>query len=119
VLVDLHGIHSGPISHQLRAAQSGLVFLGSPHPTYKLKALWPRLNLLLRLTSGFSNLALAQAEHEAGIAANISLKFYELGLQVPVLSAYETKKTKVSGGWFKSRKQVVSHLTSLHKLEPY
>jgi hypothetical protein len=53
-------------------------------------------------------MSLVQAEMEAAIIANASLTFEEAGIEVPVLSAYETKATKINEGMFRSRKLVVS-----------
>jgi hypothetical protein len=53
--------------------------------------------------------SLDQAENEAAIIANVSLKFEEAVIEVPVLTAYETKPTKTTSGVPWSRKMVVSN----------
>jgi hypothetical protein len=55
---------------------------------------------------------LDQAESEAAIIANVSFKFEEVGIEVPVLTAYETKQTKISTGILGSRKMVVNNHVS-------
>jgi hypothetical protein len=54
-----------------------------------------------------SRASLTQAEMEAAIIANVSLKFEEAGIEVPIFSAYETKATKITDGVFWARKMMV------------
>lgn len=91
---------------------AGIIFLGTPHPTYRQPKLWRRLTPMLSCTTKFSKVNLAQAELEAAIVANISQKFEEAGLEIPVVSIYEEKKTKVGEGWFRSRKELVREIPS-------
>jgi hypothetical protein len=86
---------------------AGIVFLGTPHPTYRQPKMWRRLTPMLSCTAKFSKPNLSQAELEAAIVANISQKFEETGLDIPVVSIYEEKKTKVAEGWFSIRKELV------------
>lgn len=58
--------------------------------------------------SQFPKPVLAGAEQEAGIVANVSRMFQETGLEIPILSVYEKRKTKISSGIFKSTKDIVS-----------
>ena len=89
---------------------SGIVFLGTPHPTYAHRLHWPKLNLILRSTTKLLKKTLVQAELEDAIVANVSLKFEEAGIEVPVLSGFETKPTRIPDGIFTSHKSVVNTL---------
>ncbi|RFU26344.1 hypothetical protein B7463_g9995, partial [Scytalidium lignicola] len=78
-----------PTYQQLKHAVSGVVFLSTPHPTYSRRAHWSSLNDILKQTANYSKVSLKQAENEAAVVANISLKFEEAGISVPVISAFE------------------------------
>lgn len=54
---------------------------------------------------------LAQAELEAAIVANVSQKFEEIGLEIPIISVYEQRKTKIGEGLFRSTTELVSLAT--------
>ena len=51
--------------------------------------------------------ALADAEDEDAMIADLSLSFEDAGIVVPVISAYETKATKIGDAVFSSRRAVV------------
>ncbi|KAF4633455.1 hypothetical protein G7Y89_g4662 [Cudoniella acicularis] len=86
----------------------GTVFLGTPHPTFGQKNQWLRLSFILQTSSNkYAKALLAQAEIEAAIIANISLKFEQAGIEERIISVFETKPTKLSDGLFKSRKEIL------------
>ena len=102
-----HEGYYDPNLRRLINVQNGIVFLGTPHATYTGRSDWLRLNLLLRSSVKLQPFVLAQAETEAATIANISLKFEDLGLKIPVISVYELKKTKISDGLLSSRKELL------------
>lgn len=55
-----------------------------------------------------SKRSLIQAELESVVVANVSLKFEEAGIDVPVLSAFEMRESKIGTGFFQTRKLIVS-----------
>ena len=97
-----------PENQQLLNLVSGLVFLGTPHPTWSRRQDWSLLSPNLKFSLNVSSTLLAQAEMEANAAASISQKFQECGIEAPVISAFEQRKTKVRGGWAPFRKKLVS-----------
>ena len=109
----LYGQNYNPTFQQVLDVHSGIIFLGTPHPTYAHPLHWSKLNLILRSTTRLSKTSLAQAELEAAIIANISLRFEEAGIEVPVLSGFESKVTKIPDGLFTSHKLVVNELDSM------
>jgi hypothetical protein len=96
-----------PKSKSLLNRQSGIIFLGTPHLTYGKQDLWPRLSLLLRSCAGLTKNAALQAQQEVATVANVCVKFEEAGLDMPVISAFEGKETKVSDGLYRSRRVLV------------
>jgi len=96
-----------PAYQTLRSVQAGVVFLGTPHPTRVHRDRWLSLSLILRACLKVSGGILAQAELEAATIANISEKFQDLDIEVPVLSVFESKKTHIGDNLFKSRKQLL------------
>jgi hypothetical protein len=107
----LHERYFDPVHQKLINLLSGVVFLGTPHPTYKNEKRWPYLGLILRSKSKFPKVVLAQAELEAAIVANVSQKFEEIGLEIPIISVYEQRKTKIGEGLFRSTTELVSLAT--------
>jgi len=113
-LTILHERYFDPSYQKIIKLHAGVAFVGTPHPTYKNEKPWPRLGMILRCITKFQKVVLAQAESEAAIVANVSKKFEEIGLEIPILSVYERNKTKISGGLFKSRAKVmVSQIISM------
>jgi hypothetical protein len=91
-----------------------VVFLGTPHPTYRRQNQWSQqLSLILQSSLKLSKRSLVQAELEAAAVANISLKFEEAGIDVPILSAFELRESKVAIGLFQTRKVLVSKTQDL------
>ena len=105
-----YGQNYNPIFQRLLDVHSGIVFLGTPHPTYAHRFQWPKLSFLLRSTAKLSKKSFIQAELDSDIIANVSIKFEEAGIEVPVLSGFETKVTKIPDGIFSSLKSVVNTL---------
>lgn len=97
-----------PLCRQLLDLYSGTVFLGTPHPSRGQKEEWLKLSLILWASSKFSKALLAQAEIEAAVVANLSEKFQQANMNEPIVSVYETQRTKIPEGLFKSKKEIVS-----------
>jgi hypothetical protein len=106
-----YSLNYNPTFQRLLDVHSGIVFLGTPHPTYENRTNWPVLSHILRATVKLPKASLEQAETEAAIIANVSFKFEEAGIEVPILTAYETKPTKINSGMLSPRKMVVSSHT--------
>ena len=112
-MINLHKDYFVPAHQPLLNVYSGLVFLGTPHPTFSHRKEWSLLSPNLKFSLNVSKALLAQAEVENAVAANTSKKFQEIGIDLPVLSAYEGKKTKVRGGWINLRRTLVSLVDSI------
>jgi len=93
--------------------QSGVAFLGTPNPTNMQREQWQKLTPLLRSCSITSKIILVRAELEAHLVANLSKDFKEAEIDVPIVSAFEKKKTKIPGRWFTSERKIVrtTHLS--------
>lgn len=105
-LSSTHGHNSNPRLGSLLQLNSGIVFLGTPHPTYDHHDRWARLLSVLRAEARLSRRTLTKAEPELQIMAGISQTFRESGVDVPVLCVYETLPTRPMGG-FLSASQLV------------
>jgi len=70
------------------------VFLGTPHPTFEKRTNWPQLSRSLAFTK-LSTSSISQADSDLPKIAHLSTRLHEAGIQVPVLSVYEMKQTKV------------------------
>ena len=84
-----------PHSQDLLNAIAGVVFFGTPHTKKRQTEDWYRLTMLLSLAGRLPKRFVAQSEADANAAAFICEDFEQSGLEVPVLSIYETKPTKV------------------------
>ena len=102
----MHEKYFDPTYQKLIHVLAGVVFLGTPHPTYKNEKTWPRLGSILRSKSKFSRPIIAEAELEAAIVANVSQRFEEIGLEIPIVSVYEQKKTRIGEGPLKAKELV-------------
>lgn len=96
-----------PDRQRLLRIISGIVFLGTPHLSYRKQNVWKRLGAILQSNSKFAKKLIAQAEDEAAILANVCQKFVETGIDIPILSVYETKKTKIRSSWYSRGKKIV------------
>jgi hypothetical protein len=86
---------------------SGIVFLATPHITDSSEAASKALGLVLR--SDLSpNPKLAFSKKDLSYLAYSSLCFEELKVQIPVLSCYETRETKLKAPLWLSRRAVES-----------
>jgi len=92
----------------LRTGLAGLVFLGTPHTTKTWRDNWGSLSLILRDFFRLSGHTLTEAEHESATVVNTSEKFEESASDIPILSVYETKETKIGDSLFRSKKILVS-----------
>jgi hypothetical protein len=96
-------------------AESGLVFLGTPHATYELesKLNWSRLSLLVRssLREGKKHKEqIKLAEEQTPTVAGICAKFSEVVINTSILTVFEKKATTVkTGKWWSKEHQVVSN----------
>ena len=85
------------------------MFLGTPHPTFGQKGEWLKLSFILRASAKPSKALLAQAEIEAPVIANLSLKFQQANINGAIVSVYETQRTKIPDGLFQSKKELLSN----------
>ena len=88
---------------------SGIVFLGTPHPLYIDCSQWARLNLILKLNACVSQSFLAEAERDVARMANVSSGFDKLRLKVPIMSVYEEKESRIRLNYWRSIKVVVRY----------
>lgn len=95
----------GPLQRNI----AGAVFLSTPHSRSVDPKSWQNANTILRLHSRSKSLRLPMTVETAERLSGISREF-EKGFQlIPVLSAYETRETRV--GSFLSAKIIVSRGT--------
>jgi hypothetical protein len=99
----------GP-SQRLMDIISGIVFLGCPHVTYDNKDLWPCLSSLLKYVSRLPRIVLAQAELEVSVLADVCQGFEQSDINVPIISAYETMKTRLPARVWQPQKSLVGQI---------
>jgi hypothetical protein len=88
---------------------SGIIFLGTPHLTDSNEASSKALSLILR-SDLMSNPKRAFSREDLSAIAHTTLKFLELKLEIPILSCFETRGTKLRAPLWFSRKEVVSQI---------
>jgi hypothetical protein len=88
---------------------SGIVFLATPHITDSSDTASKALGLVLR-SDLMPNPKLAFNKKDLSYLAYSSLRFEELKVQIPVLSCYETRETKLKAPLWLTRRAVVSSL---------
>ena len=87
---------------------AGIVFISTPHlGSNKLETLEKALLMLKATTKPTVKLPPARMEKEAAILFDLSLRFDEVHLRAPILSAFEMIPTKIHDGRFKSRKVII------------
>lgn len=91
----------------LRKNLSGIVLFGTPHTTQQHQERWSSLTFLLRSYYELSGQSLYQAELEGATVAKLSERFEEFVQNTPVISVYETKKTKMVKSLFGSKERLV------------
>ncbi|KUJ16719.1 uncharacterized protein LY89DRAFT_63258 [Mollisia scopiformis] len=106
-LVGLYEQSYNPAYQMLQRAQSGVVFLGVPHPTYPRRDLWPKLTDMLRACTNLNKSRLEDAENDVATVANLSDKFEQAGITIKVLSVYETVRTKVRMNWYTPSRRIM------------
>jgi len=88
---------------------AGVLFFGTPHTKIKEPEQWYRLTQLLNFAARLPKRFLAHSEADANAAAIICEDFEQSGLEVPVLSIYETRPTKIrSARWLLKNTVMVS-----------
>lgn len=97
-------------------AQSGIVFISTPHLTYSRQDYWQRVNSVLRSCPGYSKW---QSQNEIATIANVCAKFENAQVENPILSVYETKETKVGEGWRTKKLLVRTYLLSVDLADLY
>ncbi|KAL1966998.1 hypothetical protein VTN77DRAFT_3522 [Rasamsonia byssochlamydoides] len=93
---------------------SGIIFLGTPHfqPSQVEKGM-----AILQTTTRFKVKISSQVtEQESSILSDLSARFEAIRIRCPILSVYETKKTKVPQGRFKHKKLILvdKHACTTH-----
>jgi CTP:phosphocholine cytidylyltransferase-like protein len=86
---------------------TGLVFLGTPHPIYRKDTPTDQLDSIVNASKMRSKEMLAAIREEVAFVWNVSLKFEEVTFEYQVISAYETKVTKIPIGFFRSKREIV------------
>ncbi len=66
------------------------------------------MSTILRHCTKIETTAALEAQPEIATIANVSRKFEQADIDVPILSVYETKQVKISDGIFKSHRELVS-----------
>ncbi|EED16512.1 NB-ARC and TPR domain protein [Talaromyces stipitatus ATCC 10500] len=84
---------------------AGAIFLGTPHTQSNDPINWQNAGAILRLHSKSKNARIPPTAEIAKRLAKISLSFEQAFDLIPVLSAYETKQTRIGG--FLSSKAVL------------
>ncbi|MCJ1382282.1 hypothetical protein MMC17_005395 [Xylographa soralifera] len=96
-----------PASQFLVAMNAGIVLLGTPHPLYIDCSQWARLHLILKSNTSISQSFLADAGRDVARMANVSSGFDKLRLEVPVISVYESKESRIRVNYWRSIKVVL------------
>lgn len=91
---------------QLRRAIAGAIFLGTPHARSNDPLSWQNAGAILRLHSKSKNTKIHPTAEVSKRLARISLSFEQAFDLIPVLSAYESRETRIGG--FLSTKTIVS-----------
>ena len=87
---------------------SGVIFLGSPHPTYDKVREWDKLSLILKACTKISKKQIDRAARKMATIANVSRKYELARTPIHVLSVYETRPTRVGSELFSSKREIVS-----------
>ena len=90
---------------QLWRTVAGAIFLGTPHSQSNDPSSWQNASAILRLHSGSKNTKILMTPDVAKRLSKISLSFEQAFDLIPVLSAYESRETRVGG--FLSAKTIV------------
>jgi hypothetical protein len=113
-----HDIQALSISHQpangdvLEDVTSGIIFLGTPHTTSKDDKRWENWKWILKLTRKDIPKQ-SQTDGDINMLVEVCQIFELLHLQIPVLSVFEAKETRVREGLLQSirsgnKNQIVS-----------
>ncbi|OCL10100.1 hypothetical protein AOQ84DRAFT_402651 [Glonium stellatum] len=107
MLITSHEKQPETFARRLFQAFSGIVFQGTPHPTYRKRSDWRKLISILRSVLKCSRPFLVQAEHKTAVVADICQKFEEADFAVPVISVFEGQETRTfyDTSHFQSRKE--------------
>jgi hypothetical protein len=88
---------------------NGLVFLGTPHPSYRKSKSSKKLDTVMLARGCFPRKNREKIAEEAAIISNISQKFQDSTFPHVVITGYELQPTKVQTGLLRSRKEVVGN----------
>ena len=89
---------------------SGVVFVGTPHLNQSDEDAWQRLATVFRVH--LKNVTKKTIPKEDLSRLSLSAQRFEgLGLNIPILSGFETQETKLRGGRLVSRKAAIVRLT--------
>jgi hypothetical protein len=81
----------------LLSVVAGLVLMGTPHSKRGDDDIWRNVSLIPKASlKKFTKQALS--DEEMGILGSISRQFESIQLPIPILSAYETRATRIRGG---------------------
>jgi hypothetical protein len=86
---------------------SGIIFLGTPHITVSDEASSKAFSLILRTDLTSNNKRAISRKDLSGLAYT-ALLFEELKLEIPILSCFEIRETKLRVPFWFNRKAVVS-----------
>ncbi|MCJ1405467.1 hypothetical protein MMC11_008695, partial [Xylographa trunciseda] len=93
-------------SQKLLNVISGVVFVGTPHLKQSDENAWQRLATVLRVH--LKNVTKKTIPKEDLSRLSLSAQRFEgLGLNIPILSGFETQETKLRGGLLTSRKAAI------------
>lgn len=100
--------YHNPIFDRLIRIFTAIVFLGCPHPTFDEAQRWEKVPLILRANPSLPKGAADQASKNVAAIANISKAFDESNHDIEIISAFESRPTRVGRALLKR------HLVSLH-----
>ena len=96
---------------------AGVIFLGTPHKGITEGDTLTKWSTILASTANFKrpiNLPEQRVTLEAAMLNQLAVRFEDVSIQAPILSVAENKKTKVYGGFMKSKNLVVSSNAPCH-----
>jgi len=81
----------------LEDVTSGIIFLGTPHTTSKDDKRWENWKWILKLTRKDISKQ-SQTDADINMLVEVCQNFERMNLQIPVLSVFEAKQTRVRDG---------------------
>jgi hypothetical protein len=83
--------------------------MGVPHPTFEKQHEWPKMSLLLKSTTKLGRKEIDRHAQHVHAVARVSQLFESSNIEIPILSIWETKATKINSKFLSSKREIVGH----------